>query len=53
MAHRERLIATLLNNGFPPGLAALAYATLARHVLGYAIQLRPGGAAKEAGETSP
>jgi len=47
MAHRERLIATLLNNGFPPRLAALAYATLARHVLGFVIQLRAGGAAGE------
>jgi TetR/AcrR family tetracycline transcriptional repressor len=40
MAHRERLVATLLAHGFPPRLAALAYATLARHVLGFAIQLR-------------
>ncbi|MGA8545684.1 MAG: TetR/AcrR family transcriptional regulator [Mycobacterium sp.] len=39
MAARERLIALLLNNGFPPALAALSYATLARYTLGFAIQL--------------
>jgi TetR/AcrR family transcriptional regulator, tetracycline repressor protein len=39
MAHRERCIAVLLDNGFPPPLAARAYATLARYVLGFAIQL--------------
>ena len=43
MVLRERLIAVLLANGFPPRLAALAYATLARHVVGFAIQLRGGG----------
>jgi AcrR family transcriptional regulator len=30
MAARERLIALLLDNGFPPALAARSYATLAR-----------------------
>jgi TetR/AcrR family transcriptional regulator, tetracycline repressor protein len=36
---RERMIAFLLSNGFPPALAARSYATLARYVLGFAIQL--------------
>jgi AcrR family transcriptional regulator len=39
MAVRERCIAVLLDNGFPPQLAARAYATVARYVLGFAIQL--------------
>lgn len=39
MAQREFSIAILLDNGFPPRLAALAYATLARYVLGFAVQL--------------
>jgi AcrR family transcriptional regulator len=39
MATRERLIAILLDNGFPPALAARSYATLARYILGFAIQL--------------
>jgi AcrR family transcriptional regulator len=38
MATRERCLAVLLHNGFPPPLAARSYATLARHVLGFAIQ---------------
>ena len=38
LAAREGLIAILLDNGFPPPLAALAYATLARFILGFAIQ---------------
>ena len=38
MAVRERCIAVLLDNGFPPQLAARAYATVARYVLGFAIQ---------------
>lgn len=36
---RERMIALLLDNGFPPALAARSYATLARYILGFAIQL--------------
>ena len=40
MIHRERLIAVLLQNGFPPRLAAMAYATLAHYVLGFAMQLQ-------------
>lgn len=39
MAGREQLIALLLDNGFPPALAARSYATLARYILGFAIQL--------------
>ncbi len=39
LATREALIAVLLANGFPPPLAARSYATLARYVLGFAIQL--------------
>jgi AcrR family transcriptional regulator len=39
MAARERMIAFLLANGFPPDLAARSYATLSRYVLGFAIQL--------------
>ena len=39
MAYRERWIAVLLDNGFPPQLAAHSYAVLARYVLGFAIQL--------------
>jgi hypothetical protein len=39
MTHRERFIAMLLDNGFPPRLAARSYATLVRYVLGFAIQL--------------
>lgn len=39
MAGRERIIALLLDSGFPPALAARSYATVARHVLGFAIQL--------------
>jgi AcrR family transcriptional regulator len=35
---RERMIALLLDNGFPPALAARSYATLARYILGFAIQ---------------
>jgi len=39
MAQRERLLAVLLDNGFTPQLAARSYATLARYVLGFALQL--------------
>jgi AcrR family transcriptional regulator len=46
LAHRERILSVLLDNGFPPGVAAHAYATLSRYVLGFAIQL-PGSAAAE------
>ena len=39
LANRERCLAVLLHNGFAPAIAAHAYATLARYVLGFAIQL--------------
>lgn len=39
LANRERCLAVLLDNGFPPAVAAHAYATLARYVLGFAIQV--------------
>ena len=39
MAAREGLIGLLLDNGFPPELAARSYATLARYILGFAIQV--------------
>jgi AcrR family transcriptional regulator len=38
MILRERILAVLLNGGLPPFLAARAYATLARFVLGCALQ---------------
>jgi len=42
LALRERMIAFLLGNGFPPALAARSYATLARYILGFAVQLNSG-----------
>jgi AcrR family transcriptional regulator len=39
LANRELCLSTLLDNGFSPAFAAHAYATLARYVLGFAIQL--------------
>jgi Tetracyclin repressor-like, C-terminal domain len=39
MVAREKMIAFLLANGFPSALAARSHATLARYVLGFAIQL--------------
>ncbi|MBE8475571.1 TetR/AcrR family transcriptional regulator C-terminal domain-containing protein [Streptomyces justiciae] len=39
MAMRERCVAVLLDNGFRPRQAAHAYATLARYVLGFAVQV--------------
>jgi AcrR family transcriptional regulator len=42
MAAREGLIAVLLDDGFPPALAARTYATLARYILGFAIQFDSG-----------
>jgi AcrR family transcriptional regulator len=38
LAHREMCLAILLDNGFAPSVAAHAYTTLARYVLGFAIQ---------------
>lgn len=43
LTNRERCLAVLLDNGFAPAVAADAYATLARYVLGFAIQLTGGG----------
>jgi AcrR family transcriptional regulator len=43
MLLRERCLAVLLDGGFPPEFAARAYATLARYVLGFAIQLTGPG----------
>jgi len=39
MGAREGLIGILLDNGFPAALAARSYATLARYILGFAIQI--------------
>jgi AcrR family transcriptional regulator len=39
LANRELCLSVLLDNGFAPAVAAHAYATLARYVLGFAIQL--------------
>jgi AcrR family transcriptional regulator len=47
MVLRERCLAVLLRGGFPPGVAARAYATLARYVLGFAAQLTGPGDAVE------
>jgi AcrR family transcriptional regulator len=43
MVLRERCLAVLLGGGFAPSLAARAYATLARYVLGFAVQLTGPG----------
>ncbi len=43
MMLRERCLAVLLDGGLSPSLAARAYATLARYVLGFAIQLAGSG----------
>jgi AcrR family transcriptional regulator len=39
LANRELCLTVLLDNGFAPAEAAHAYATLARYVLGFALQL--------------
>ncbi len=39
MALREHCVAVLLGSGFPQRVAAHAYATLARYVLGFAVQV--------------
>jgi AcrR family transcriptional regulator len=39
LAAREQMLAFLLANDFPPALAARSYATLARYILGFAMQL--------------
>ncbi len=38
LANRERCLKVFLDSGFAPAVAAHAYATLARYVLGFAIQ---------------
>ncbi|MER5204803.1 TetR/AcrR family transcriptional regulator [Streptomyces sp. NPDC002825] len=43
MALREHCLAALLDSGFPPRLAAHGFATLARYVLGFAIQVSGHG----------
>jgi AcrR family transcriptional regulator len=43
MTLRERCVAVLLDSGFPPRVAAYAYATLARYVLGFAVQANGHG----------
>lgn len=40
MLHRERVLTRLLASGFTPELAAKTHATVARYVLGFAVQLR-------------
>jgi AcrR family transcriptional regulator len=44
-ANRELCLSVLLDNGFAPAVATHAYATLARYVLGFAIQLSGSTAA--------
>jgi len=41
------MLAILLDNGFPPVVAAHAYATVSRYVLGFAIQLSGSASAEE------
>ncbi len=50
LAQREQILSVLLDNGFPPVVAAHAYATLARYVLGFAIQLSGSPAAGQDAE---
>jgi AcrR family transcriptional regulator len=51
MALREHCVAVLLDGGFPPRVAAYAYATLARYVLGFAVQVNGHGGARQPDET--
>ncbi|MFI9383560.1 TetR/AcrR family transcriptional regulator [Kutzneria sp. NPDC052558] len=51
LLHRERALALLLAAGFSPALAARAYSTLARHVLGFAMQLNQDAAAQRREDT--
>jgi AcrR family transcriptional regulator len=50
LAHRELILSVLLDNGFPPVVAAHAYATLARYVLGFGIQLSGSATAEQDAE---
>jgi AcrR family transcriptional regulator len=47
LAHREKILSILLDNGFPPVAAAHAYATVSRYVLGFAIQLAGSESAEQ------
>ncbi|MFC4743439.1 TetR/AcrR family transcriptional regulator [Gordonia hankookensis] len=44
---RERILARLLDHGFTPAEASMAYATLARYVIGFAAQLDGHSGARE------
>lgn len=44
LAQREFVLSVLLRNGFAPVIAAHAYATLSRYVLGFAIQVSTAAA---------
>jgi len=50
LAQRELILSLLLDNGFPPVIAAHAYATLSRYVLGFAIQQSGSTAAEQDAE---
>jgi AcrR family transcriptional regulator len=50
LAQRELILSLLLDNGFPPVVAAHAYATLSRYVLGFAIQQSGSTAAEHDAE---
>ena len=50
LARREKILAVLLDNGFPPVVAAHAYATLSRYVLGFGIQLSGSAAVEQDAE---
>lgn len=43
MVQRELALSFLLSAGFPSALAVRSYATISRHVLGFAMQLAPRG----------
>jgi AcrR family transcriptional regulator len=52
LANRELCLSVLLDNGFAPAVAAHAYATLARYVLGFAIQVSGSTAGQQDAELS-
>ena len=47
LAAREKILAILLDNGFAPAVAAHAYATVSRYVLGFAIQFSGSATAEQ------
>jgi AcrR family transcriptional regulator len=51
MALRESCVAVLLDSGFPPRVAASTYATVARYVLGFAVQVNEHGGAGRPDDT--